>query len=101
MPAANFTRFFAEIQRLFEAGDVAGAEALFQSELPYVLWAMQSIDFSVRATKTELLGPVRIPTQEPCASRGSTSIKSRRTSSRGSLRAAGKYVIPPMAAARA
>ena len=55
MPAANFTRFFAEIQRLFESGDVGGAEALFQSELPYVLWAMQSIDFSVRATKTELL----------------------------------------------
>ena len=44
MPAANFTRFFADIQRLFEAGDRAGAEALFQSELPYVLWAMQSID---------------------------------------------------------
>jgi 4-hydroxy-tetrahydrodipicolinate synthase len=55
MPAANFTRFFADIQRLFECGDRAGAEALFQSELPYVLWAMQSIDFSVRATKTELL----------------------------------------------
>jgi 4-hydroxy-tetrahydrodipicolinate synthase len=54
MPAANFTRFFADIQRLFESGDRAGAEALFQSELPYVLWAMQSIDFSVRATKTEL-----------------------------------------------
>jgi dihydrodipicolinate synthase/N-acetylneuraminate lyase len=55
MPAANFTRLFADIQRRFEAGDVAGAESVFQSELPYVLWAMQSIDFSVRATKSELL----------------------------------------------
>ena len=54
MPAANFTRFFANIQRLYEAGDRAGAEALFQSELPFVLWAMQSLDISVRSAKTEL-----------------------------------------------
>jgi 4-hydroxy-tetrahydrodipicolinate synthase len=54
MPAANFTRFFADIQRRFEGGDRAGADELFQSELPYVLWAMQSLDFSVRSTKTEL-----------------------------------------------
>lgn len=54
MPAANFTRYFADIQRMFEAGNRAEAEALFQSELPYVLWAMQSLDFSVRSTKTEL-----------------------------------------------
>ncbi|HET7057037.1 MAG TPA: hypothetical protein VFI12_11275, partial [Thermomicrobiales bacterium] len=43
------------VGQLLLRGDRAGAEALFQSELPYVLWAMQSIDFSVRATKTELL----------------------------------------------
>lgn len=55
MPAAGFTRYFAEIQRLWEAGDRLGAEALFQSELPFVLWAMQSLDFSVRSCKTELM----------------------------------------------
>jgi 4-hydroxy-tetrahydrodipicolinate synthase len=55
MPAAGFTRFFADIQRLFEAGNRAAAEALFQSELPFVLWAMQSLDVSVRSAKTELL----------------------------------------------
>jgi 4-hydroxy-tetrahydrodipicolinate synthase len=55
MPAAGFTRLFADIQRLWEAGDRAGSEALFQSELPFVLWAMQSLDFSVRSCKTELM----------------------------------------------
>lgn len=55
MPAAGFTRLFVEIQRLWEAGDRAAAEAKFQSELPFVLWAMQSLDFSVRSCKTELL----------------------------------------------
>jgi 2-keto-3-deoxy-L-arabinonate dehydratase len=55
MPAANFTRFFAEIQQLYEASDRSEAEALFQSELPFVLWAMQSLDFSVRSCKTELV----------------------------------------------
>jgi 2-keto-3-deoxy-L-arabinonate dehydratase len=55
MPAAGFTRLFADIQRLFEGGDRTGAEALFQSELPFVLWAMQSLDVSVRSAKTELL----------------------------------------------
>jgi 2-keto-3-deoxy-L-arabinonate dehydratase len=55
MPAAGFTRYFADIQRLFESGDRPGAEAHFQSELPFVLWAMQSLDFSVRSTKTELV----------------------------------------------
>lgn len=54
MPAPGFTRLFADIQRLFEAGDHSGAEALFQSELPFVLWAMQSLDVSVRSAKTEL-----------------------------------------------
>lgn len=54
MPAPGFTRLFADIQRLFESGDVAGAEARFKDELPFVLWAMQSLDFSVRSAKTEL-----------------------------------------------
>lgn len=54
MPAPGFTRLFADIQRVFEAGDRAGAEALFQAELPFVLWAMQSLDVSVRSAKTEL-----------------------------------------------
>lgn len=55
MPAANFTRFFAEVQALFESGDRDAAAARFQSELPFVLWAMQSIDFSVASTKEELV----------------------------------------------
>ena len=54
MPAANFTRYFAEIQSLWDAGDRAAAEARFQSELPFVLWAMQSLDVSVAAAKEEL-----------------------------------------------
>ena len=54
MPAPNFTRLFAEIQTRYEAGDEAGAAARFQSELPYLLWAMQSIDHSVAAAKEEL-----------------------------------------------
>ncbi len=55
MPAPGFTRLFADIQRSFEAGDWVGADALFQSELPFVLWAMQSLDVSVRSAKTDLL----------------------------------------------
>jgi 4-hydroxy-tetrahydrodipicolinate synthase len=55
MPAANFTGLFAAIQRLYEAGRHREAEVLFQSELPFVLWAMQSLDFSVRSMKTELV----------------------------------------------
>lgn len=55
MPAANFTRLFAKIQQLWEKGDRSAAEASFHSELPFVLWAMQSLDFSVRSCKTELL----------------------------------------------
>jgi 4-hydroxy-tetrahydrodipicolinate synthase len=54
MPAPNFTRLFAEIQRLWETGDRAGAEARFNAELPFVVWAMQSLDFSVTAAKEEL-----------------------------------------------
>ncbi len=53
MPAANFTREFATIQRLWESGDRAGAEAVFEVCVPFVLWTMQSIDFSVASTKEE------------------------------------------------
>jgi 2-keto-3-deoxy-L-arabinonate dehydratase len=53
MPAANFTREFADVQRLWEAGNRAGAEAAFDAVVPFVLWSMQSIDFSVAATKEE------------------------------------------------
>jgi 4-hydroxy-tetrahydrodipicolinate synthase len=53
MPAANFTREFAAIQRAWEAGDRSEAERLFESAIPFVLWTMQSIDFSVAATKEE------------------------------------------------
>ena len=55
MPAAGFTRFFAEIQRLWEAGDQDAARDLFRSELEFVLWAMQSLDHSVITAKTELV----------------------------------------------
>jgi 2-keto-3-deoxy-L-arabinonate dehydratase len=55
MPAPNFTRLFADLQNLFEVGDQAGAATLFKNQLPYVLWAMQSIDYSVAAAKAELV----------------------------------------------
>jgi len=54
MPAPNFTHLFAEVQRQYEAGDPAGAADRFHRGLPFVLWTMQSIDFSVRAAKEEL-----------------------------------------------
>lgn len=54
MPAPNFTRLFAEVQALHEAGDTDAAAARFAAELPFVLWAMQSIDVSVAAAKREL-----------------------------------------------
>jgi 4-hydroxy-tetrahydrodipicolinate synthase len=54
MPAAGFTRFFADIQRLWESGDQDGARDLFRSDLEFVLWAMQSLDHSVITAKTEL-----------------------------------------------
>jgi 4-hydroxy-tetrahydrodipicolinate synthase len=54
MPAPNFTRFFADVQRLWEAGDRAGAEQLFDRGVPFVMWTMQSIDHSVTAAKVEL-----------------------------------------------
>jgi dihydrodipicolinate synthase/N-acetylneuraminate lyase len=54
MPAPNFTRYFAEVQRLWETGARDEAENLFAIGLPFALWAMQSIDHSVIAAKTEL-----------------------------------------------
>ncbi|MFL5760666.1 MAG: dihydrodipicolinate synthase family protein [Thermomicrobiales bacterium] len=55
MPAPNFTRLFAGIQRNFEASRPVLAEGAFKNALPYVLWAMQSIDFSVASAKHELV----------------------------------------------
>lgn len=55
MPAPNTTRLFAEVQRLHESGDIAGAAARFQAELPFLLWTMQAVDYSVRAAKEELV----------------------------------------------
>lgn len=54
MPAPNFTRFFADVQRNWEEGDRAGAEELFDRGVPFVMWTMQSIDHSVTAAKVEL-----------------------------------------------
>lgn len=54
MPAPNFTRFFVDVQHLWESGDREGAEKLFDSGIPFVMWTMQSIDHSVTAAKTEL-----------------------------------------------
>jgi 4-hydroxy-tetrahydrodipicolinate synthase len=54
MPAPNFTRFFADVQRTWERGDRAGAEQLFDRGVPFVMWTMQSIDHSVTAAKVEL-----------------------------------------------
>ena len=54
MPAPNFTRFFADAQRLWEAGDRGRAEQLFDRGVPFVMWTMQSIDHSVTAAKVEL-----------------------------------------------
>src|SRR4051812_13084792 len=54
MPAPNFTRFFTDVQRLWEAGERERAEQLFDQGVPYVMWTMQSIDHSVTAAKVEL-----------------------------------------------
>ena len=54
MPAPNFTRFFTDVQRLWEAGDREEAERLFDRGVPFVMWTMQSIDHSVTAAKVEL-----------------------------------------------
>jgi len=54
MPAPNFTRFFADVQRFWETSDREHAEQLFDRGVPYVMWSMQSIDHSVTAAKVEL-----------------------------------------------
>jgi 4-hydroxy-tetrahydrodipicolinate synthase len=54
MPAPNFTRFFADVQQLWEAGDRERAEQFFDRGVPFVMWTMQSIDHSVTAAKVEL-----------------------------------------------
>src|SRR5215212_6077945 len=54
MPAPNFTRFFADVQRLWEAGERDHAEQLFDRGVPFAMWSMQSIDHSVTAAKEEL-----------------------------------------------
>jgi 4-hydroxy-tetrahydrodipicolinate synthase len=54
MPAPNFTRFFAGVQRSWEAGDREGAERYFAVGISFVLWTMQSIDHSVASAKEEL-----------------------------------------------
>jgi 4-hydroxy-tetrahydrodipicolinate synthase len=54
MPAPNFTRFFADVQRRWETGDREHAELLFDRGVPFVVWSMQSIDHSVTAAKVEL-----------------------------------------------
>jgi len=54
MPAPNFTRVFSQVQDRFEAGDVQGANEVFEQGWRYVRWTMQSIDYSVSAAKEEL-----------------------------------------------
>jgi 2-keto-3-deoxy-L-arabinonate dehydratase len=54
MPAPNFTRFFADVQRLWESGDRERAGQLFDRGVPFVMWSMQSIDYAVTAAKVEL-----------------------------------------------
>jgi 4-hydroxy-tetrahydrodipicolinate synthase len=54
MPAPNFTRVFADVQRHYEDGRTTEASNLFDRELPFILWAMQSVDFSVKSAKEEL-----------------------------------------------
>lgn len=54
MPAPNFTRLFTEVQQCFERGDVPGAAARLHTDLPFVVWTMQSVDYSVAAAKEEL-----------------------------------------------
>jgi dihydrodipicolinate synthase/N-acetylneuraminate lyase len=54
MPAPNFTRLFADVQRLWESGDREQAERLFERGVPFAMWTMQTIDHSVTAAKVEL-----------------------------------------------
>jgi 4-hydroxy-tetrahydrodipicolinate synthase len=55
MPAANFTRAFAEIHAAWDAGEREKASDLLESTLPYSVWAMQSLDHSVTSAKRELM----------------------------------------------
>ncbi|MGH2615435.1 MAG: dihydrodipicolinate synthase family protein, partial [Thermomicrobiales bacterium] len=55
MPAPNFTRLFADVQRFWEHGDREEAETRFDRGVPFVMWTMQTIDHSVTAAKTELV----------------------------------------------
>jgi 2-keto-3-deoxy-L-arabinonate dehydratase len=63
MPAPNFTRYFADVQRLWEAGDRERAQEFFDRGVPFAMWTMQSIDHSVTAAKVELhrLGVIASP----------------------------------------
>jgi 2-keto-3-deoxy-L-arabinonate dehydratase len=54
MPAPNFTRFFADVQRYWESGDRQRAEQTFDRGAPFAMWTMQSIDHSVTTAKVEL-----------------------------------------------
>jgi 4-hydroxy-tetrahydrodipicolinate synthase len=54
MPAPNFTRLFAGVQRRWDAGDRDGAAVELAAELPLVVWSMQSVDHSVATAKEEL-----------------------------------------------
>lgn len=71
MPAPNFTRLFAAVQQLHERGAIQEATALFHAELPFVVWTMQSVDYSVAAAKEELRrrGIFRTAVQRQPASR--------------------------------
>jgi 4-hydroxy-tetrahydrodipicolinate synthase len=54
MPAPNFTRVFAEVQRLHEDGRAGDAAHLFHGALPFIVWTMQSVDYSIASAKEEL-----------------------------------------------
>ena len=54
MPAPNFTRFYADVQRFWENDERETAEDLFARGVPFAMWTMQSIDHSVTAAKAEL-----------------------------------------------
>lgn len=54
MPAANFTRVFAQIHAAWTSGNRQRANDLLDATLPYSVWAMQSLDHSVTTAKREL-----------------------------------------------
>lgn len=55
MPAPNFTRFFADLYDLWESGRREEAAMRYSAALPFLVWTMQSIDYSVAAAKEELV----------------------------------------------